>query len=94
VQVAEVVLRWWVVGASELCSRASAIYLRCLMELCVVFPALLVRGRDFSVVYNTWRGFFSLYNCNFNCNFLNSTLFNFQLESYVSKCCKKLLGKD
>jgi hypothetical protein len=38
VQVAEVLLRWCVVGALELCSRACAIYLRCLMELCIVFP--------------------------------------------------------
>ncbi len=42
---------------------------------------LLVGGRDFSVVYNTWRGFFSLYNYNFNCIFLivHYVIFNWKV---------------
>ncbi len=44
-------------------------------------PTLLVGGRDFSVVYNTWRGFFSLYNYNFNCIFwiVHYLIFNWKV---------------
>jgi hypothetical protein len=41
--------------------------------------ALLVGGRGFSVVYNTWRGFFFSVQLKFQLYFLSSTLFKFKL---------------
>ncbi len=57
-------------------------------------PALLVGGRGFSVVYNTWHGFFFSIQLQFQLYFLSSILFKIKLGSYVSNVAKHDLGKD
>jgi hypothetical protein len=54
--------KWWLIGGAPDCCPAVA-------DSNLAIPTLLDGGRDFSVVYNTWRGFFSLYNYSFNCIF-------------------------